>query len=90
MAGAWGNVLGFPALYLAAKDQPWRVPYHLPDLCAAESAVAHMGWDEILAQPHLLGQPDLRYVDFASARFIFRTTPAGTIRAHGFRFHPGN
>ena len=92
MAGAWDHTILFPALYLVGKAQPWRVPQYLPDLCTAESAVADMGRNEILEQLLLLGpwQPNLRYVDHASARLVFEVTPAGTVLAHAFEFHLAN
>lgn len=78
-----------PSVYLAGRLQRWPVPHFLADLAEAETAVANMDWDQILAQPLLLGpgHPPLRYVDHVSARIIFMATAAGIVRAHGFTFN---
>ena len=71
-------------MYLTAKLQPWHVPHFLHDLSTAESMVANMSWDAILAQQLVHAepqQPAVRCVSYRSATFAF-TADAGKVFAH--------
>lgn len=78
-----------PNLYLAAKPQNWPIPHFLDDLCTAESMVATMGWEEIVAQPSAPFEPAVKYVDHRAARFYF-TADAGVVTAVQFAINAIN
>jgi len=92
MAGAWdcewNHMLILTAAYTAARMQIAAAPLIdevLFDLAGAEAMVAHMGWDEVVAQPTVPGAPALHYVDCRSTRFVYTAAVAAgtrTVTAH--------